>query len=543
MASISQAVESVAKDSALDWPDHAVITVYLAGMIALGFYLGRRKRSADEYFLAGRSMPWFAVGVSVIASILSSITYLSEPGEVWKSGITHLFGKMLAIPLEMAFVFFFCVPFLMRFRFTSVYEYLEHRFGKATRHIGTVLFVTLVILWMGIVVLTSARVLSHVGGWPLSAVIAVVGIVATLYTMLGGLRAVIWTDVIQVALLVGGGLFTICYVMLTTGSWLPDWYAATTAHLDSISDREAMPFFSLDPSVRVSVVTVALHMMVWHICTHLSNQMTVQRYFSTRDTRSARKSFLTGSLLGVAINLMLMVTGLALLYYYIGQPQPVPLDGGIDPSNKSRDLIFPTFAVHHLPPGLGGAILAALIAAAMSSIDSGINSIATVLTAGSTTSDTVTAANHPEGGRVRHAKILTVAAGLFITAAATLLDSLPPEWSIIDLLPRTFNAITAPLGTLFLIGMFLPRAGQRSVIIGVVCSLAVSIAVGYSRQLGLHPTGISLTWVMPGALLTGLGVAALAGLSEKPASPGSLAGLTWRSRDEPSPFTHGNSEA
>lgn len=519
-------------NSTLGWQDNAVIVLYLAGMIALGVWLGRKRRTDDDYFLAGRQMPWFAVGVSVIASILSSITYLSEPGEVWKSGITHIFGKMIAIPIEMGIVFLVCIPFLMRFRFTSVYEYLGHRFGNGARKLGVVLFVLLVVMWMGVVVNKTSAVLSHVGGWDLPMVIAVVGIVATIYTMLGGLRAVIWTDVVQVALLIGGGLFTIGFVIVKTGTWIPDWYEVSVDHLKAQQDRTTLPFFSLDPTVRATVITVAINMIVWHVCTHLSNQMTVQRYFSTRDGSAARKSFLTGTLLGVGINLMLMVTGLALLYYYLGQGTTIPVDGGLDPNTEDRDLIFPTFAVNRLPAGVGGAILAALIAAAMSSIDSGINSIATVITVewrGRESKD-LAAKSH-----VRKAMALTLGAGLFITFAATLLDYLPEEWSIIDLLPRTFNAITAPLGGLFLIGMFLPRAGQRAAIIGTLCGLATSILIGYSKQFGLHPTGLSFTWIMPSALLVTLGVAWLLSRFGPKTPPD--AGLTWRSRNESSELT------
>ena len=119
--------------AALTWQDNTVVVLYLAGMIALGLWLSRRKGGDVDYFLAGRRMPWFAVGISVIASILSSLTYLSEPGEVWKSGVTQMFGKMIAIPFEMLFVWIICIPFLMRFRITSVYEYLEKRFGTKVR--------------------------------------------------------------------------------------------------------------------------------------------------------------------------------------------------------------------------------------------------------------------------------------------------------------------------------------------------------------------------------------------------------------------------
>lgn len=512
--------------SKLAWQDNAVLIVYLVGMIVFGAWLARRKSTDDDYFLAGRRMPWFAVGISVIASILSSITYLSEPGEVWESGVTHMAGKLLAIPFEMLFVWLVCIPFLMKFKFTSAYEYLGHRFGDGARVTGVALFVLLVVLWMGFVVLASARVLSHITGFSLITVIAAVGIVATIYTMLGGLRAVIWTDVVQVALLIGGGLFTIGYVAFTTGTWLPDWLEASAQHLKE-QNHEPLPWFSVDPRVRATVLTVSLNMFIWHVCTHLANQMTVQRYFSTADARAARRSFVTGSLFGVGINLMLMTTGLALLYFYFGQQLLV--DGGLDPTTKERDQIFPTFAVNRLPPGIGGAILAALVAAAMSSIDSGINSIATVVTVELKKRDS------SDKSHVGFAKIFTLAAGLFITIAACFLDFLPSDWGIVDALPRTFNAVTAPLGGLFLIGMFVKRADQNAALIGTFCGMATSIGLGYSREIlglfGLEIQNLSFTWIMPSALTVTIGVAWLWSLLGG-APKHSLAGLTWWTRKE-----------
>ncbi len=510
--------------SALTWQDHAVLIAYLVAMIVLGARLSRRQTTEEEYFLAGRNMPWLAVGVSVIASLLSSLTYLSEPGEVWRSGMTHLLGKMIAIPFEMVLVFVVCLPFMMRFRYTSAYEYLGDRFGSAARLLGVILFGLMATLWMGFVVLASARALSIVSGFPLWGVITVVGSVATLYTMLGGLRAVIWTDVVQVVLLVGGGMFVIGYVALTTGSFVPAWYAAAKVHLASTGNHEPLRFFSADPFVRATMVTVALNMFVWHICTHTANQMTVQRYFSTTDVRPARRSFVTASLLGVGINLMLMTVGLAMVYFYAGLQHP--LEQHLDIAVRAQqDLVFPTFAVHRLPPGFGGAILAALLAAAMSSIDSGINSIATVVAIEweQRSGERAGAADH-----VTRARWLTGLLGLFITLAAACLAFLPDDLGIVDAMPRTFNAITGPLGGMFFVGMLVPRASQRSVIIAACCGLATSVGLGYLHEIGLvlhgwglvstPPEAISFTWPMPASLLMTLSVGFLMSRFDAPAS-------------------------
>jgi SSS family solute:Na+ symporter len=450
-----------------------------------------------------------------------------------------MLGKMLAIPVELFAVWVFCVPFLMRFRFTSAYEYLEHRFSRRTRNLGAGLFVLMVILWMGFVVLASSRTLATLSGADLWLVIAIVGIVATIYTTMGGFRAVVWTDVVQVALMVGGAMVAVGYVAFATQTWLPQWYEAVRSHLASNQQAEHIPWFSLDPTVRATVFTVGLNMAIWHVCTHTANQMTVQRYYSTSDLWAARRSFLTGSLLGVAINLLLMVVGMAMVYFYFGQGQSP--DGGLDPLNRQeRDLIFPVFSAARLAPGMAGAILAALLAAAMSTIDSGINSIATVI---SVEMHRSREDSQPRRDPVRLAQAITLAAGLFITFAAYGLSYLPSEWGIVDAMPRTFNAITAPLGGLFLIGMFLPFVRAGAAYAATLLGIAAAAAMGYFKQLGdqLVAWGVletalpslSFTWIMPTALGVTITSAMLLSLID-PSARRDLAGLTWFSRKEKS---------
>ncbi len=555
----------------LSWQDHAIVIVYLLGMILLGAYLSRKQSDDDEYFLASRNMPWFAVGMSIIASLLSSLTYLSEPGEVWRSGLTQFLGKMLAIPLEMFVVFLFCVPFMMRFRFTSAYEYLEYRFGRGTRRLGVAFFLMMVVLWMGFVVFASALALATVTKIDLIVVIVTVGAVATIYTMLGGLRAVIWTDVIQVTLLIGGGVCAIGFVAIKTGTWLPDWYDSVQQWLahaprEGLQSGQRPPtgsaFFSADPFVRTTVVTFALSMTVWHICTHIGNQMTVQRLLqhARHEGRAAE------------LRHRLDLRRIAELHadrgghghFALLRPRHAPgadgvmrisLDGKLDAMKRAdQDLIFSTFAVRRLPAGIGGGILAALLAAAMSSIDSGINSIATVLAVEMRTHERTRRANH-----VKAARIITLLAGAFITVAAYSLSYLPKQWGIIDAMPRTFNAITPALGSLFLIGMFMPRVGGRAMVAAAFCGVATSIILGYSSQIGEllqnnnllgGPTdpsapaipAVSFTWIMPCSLLATFVLAYIFSFFDRSA-PKDLAGLTWYRRHEPTHFTHALSEA
>ena len=318
-------------------------------------------------------------------------------------------------------------------------------------------------------------------------------------------------------------------------------------------------FFSLDPTVRATVVSVAVNMAVWHVCIHTSNQITVQRYFSTPDVTAARRSFIASSIAHVVISLLLVMVGLSVLHYYTSAGRP--LDRQLDPETQ-RDLIFPTFALQHLPAGAGGAILAALLAAAMSTVDSGVNSIATVVAlelrpaggpaAGGRANRAEPAQDLVADGRpcthVRLAMTITVIAGAGITLAAYALTFLPARWGIVGGIPRTFNAVTGPLGGLFLIGIFLPGVRQRSAIVATLCGLLVSIVLGYLQQIGallgcwglpgMAWPEVSFAWILPCSMLATLVAAPLLGLWD-PSPARDLAGLTWVTRREPTSITNG----
>lgn len=532
----------------LAWLDYCVVAVYLTLMLALGLLGLRHERSDDEYFLVGRHMPWLAAGISVVSSMLSSITYLAEPGEVWKTGTTHALGKLLGIPFSLVFVWWFTIPFMMRFRFTSAYEYLEHRFGLATRRCGATLFIVMVMLWMGLAVLVPSQLLTRLSGLPLLWVIASVGGIATLYTMLGGLRTVIWTDLIQVAVLVSGAVITVAFVAThTTGSWT-DWMHVANSSLANSGGAAAVPLFSWDPTVRVTVITAAVNMAIWQLCMHSSNQIPLQRYFSTRNARSARMSFLASSILHTCISLLLLTVGLAVVYYYQSLNQPP--DGQLDPETQ-RDLIFPTFALAHLPAGAGGLLLAALWAAAMSIVDSGLNAMATVAALELSRSPRPSTASMGQacetvaerrGNHVRVAMVLTAIGGVLITTAAYAITWLPAEWGLFGVIPRTFNAITGPLGALFMIGMFVRRAGQRTAIVATVFGLVVSISMGYCHQIGLlwvaagwltEPwPDLSFAWILPCSFAVSILTALMLGVLD-PSPPLIRPGLTWKASRSP----------
>ena len=310
-------------------------------------------------------------------------------------------------------------------------------------------------------------------GRDLIVIILTVGVVATVYTMMGGIRAVVWTDVIQVALLLGGGFFTIGYVAWATGTNLWDWMEVV-----NLRDNESFTFFSPDPTLPATVVTFTLTDALWIVVAHCANQMTMQRYFSTVDVAASKRSMVTGAVTGIIIILVLTIVGASLVYYFTQGPEPLP--GHIDLANgKDRDSIFPFFVASRVPAGLAGAIFAALLAAAMSTIDSGVNSFATVATVDF---GRLRKKNKPVD-EVRQARIITLVVGLAVMMGALSLENFTGSDDILTILPKTFNSLVGPMGGLFLAGMFLPRAGRRTVWPAAIIGFLTALGVAYSQPL------------------------------------------------------------
>ncbi len=528
--------------------DHLILVAYLVGMMLLGWRLSKRQHSDEEYFLGGRRMPWFAVGVSLIATLLSSVAYLGTPGVVWRFGFAIFLNTLVGISITVVLVLFVTIPFFVRFRFTTAYEYLEHRFNLSVRLLGATMFLLFMTIYMGVIVLLSARALAVATGLPLVLIIVSVGTVATLYTMMGGIRAVIWTDVIQVALLVGGGLFAIGYVAMSTGSGPLDWIQAVNAR-----DNESMPLASLDPTIPATVVTLILGGCLWTLMSHTANQTIMQRYFSTVDMRAAKRSYVTSAAVDVLLLVLLTVIGASLIYYFTQGAGTLPPD--LDPaSGKDRDGIFPYFVATRIPAGLAGAIFAALLAASMSTIDSGVNSFATVATV-----DFGRLRRRKTENHVAQARVITVVVGLAVTLFAVFFDRLTGTADIPTILPKTFNSLAGGLGGLFLAGMLIPRAGSRAVwpaaLVGVVSALAVAYSGELLRYLGpsavdmlsgwlgtefaqrLAAQGMGFTWIIPSSTAASLGTAWLLSFVFPNRDPERVRGLTWSTRREPSPYT------
>ena len=385
----------------------------------------------------------------------------------------------------MAVITLLWIPFFMRLNVTSAYEYLERRFNYAARLMGASLFILLRLGWMSMVIYAASMALDGVKGGDFELLpgkdiywwIAGVGVFAAIYMTIGGIQAMIWTDVLQCLLLLAGVLMPIGYVLLVDHTGPVDWWQTAAAHAP---DHTSPPLFSSDIFVRNTILWFMVNNFFWTVCTHGSDQVVLQRYFSTASLKSARRSYLINVCVDLSMTVLLALAGLALLAFYLKHGELLPAN--TTTAVGAADKLFPHFLGHQLPAGCAGLVIAAFICDAMQTLESGVNAITAVVT-----NDIVPRLRQ---GRPRilsdlaFARLLTVVIALIVTTNAYFVtESASRSLTLVEMMPKFFNLIVGPLAAFFFTGMFLPRATARSVIPAVLTGLAVSIVWSWYPEL------------------------------------------------------------
>ena len=484
----------------IDW---IIVFAYACSTLALGWYFGRKQESTTEYFVgSGKMSPWL-IGVSLFATLLSAISYLSIPGEVVGKGPVYL-SRYIAFPFAFFVIAFVILPVYMRQQVTSAYELLEERLGISIRLLGVFMFLSLRLVWMSLLISLTAEAITTVSGigeqW-IPAVVVLTGVFAITYTSLGGLRAVVITDLLQTILLYGGALLVIGTITwkMDGFSWFPtEWQS-------EIWDDQ--PLFSLDPTVRVSVFGSILSFFLWIVCTSAGDQVTIQRFMATGDKSAARLAIAMQLTVGATVGLTLGLAGIALLGYFQANPELLPEATSL---KDQADKVFPHFIGKDLPPIVSGLVVAGLFAAAMSSVDSGVNSItAVVLT------DLLNRfGKKPSSSakQVLFARLLAVAIGIAVVSLSTLVRYVPGNYT--DVTNKTVNLLTVPIALLFFFALYVPFANATGVWIATTASVTISVLIAFSSYfLGATETGmdpISFMWISPAGLVAGVTVGLVA---------------------------------
>lgn len=481
---------------ALDW---TIVGLYGAALIGIGFYYARRQKTTEEYFVANRSMKPILAGISLFATMFSTLTYIATPGEWVQYGPVVLVMSLAATPFIYLVVGWVIIPKVMRLPVTSAYELLETRLGTRVRLLGAFIFVATRLVWMALLLYATATVLVKLGGWPpawIPAIAVFATAVTAVYTLYGGIEAVVITDAVQLGLMLLGAFLTVALISYSMGGiapWWPDRWADHWAQ---------QPFFSTDPRVRVTMVGTFAWGLLWWVCISLSDQMAIQRYLSTRDVKSARRALLHSCLSQLLVMGLLGLVGAALLAFYRSSPE---IAAGTLNFTKNGDGFFPHFISHYMPLGLPGLLVTGLLAAAMSSLSSGINSTIVVIS-----KDIIGTfwprAFQSDQAKLRSALFLGLGVSLVTLAGSAGMGLVPGN--LLEVTSKTVNLFTGPIVGPFFLAMFIRFGTPFGAIMGVIYSLTAAVMIGY-WDVFTGGVRVSFQWILPGALIVSLSTSTL----------------------------------
>jgi SSS family transporter len=449
-----------------DWLDYLVLGIYLLATMLVGFYFSTKSKTADEFFLGGRRVPWWAAGLSIYGTQLSALTYLAVPAKTYAEDWTYLLSN-ICIVIVAPIVIWFYLPFFRRLNITTAYEYLEQRFNLAVRIFGSASFIILQSGRLAIVLFLPALALSAVSGFNIYLCIVLMGVLTTIYTMEGGIQAVVWTDVVQVFVLIGGALAALLLLINGTDGGLSAIIA---------TGRAAGKFHVLNLSWDATTTTVWV-MIVGNLATHLipytTDQAVVQKYLTTSDEREAARGIKVNAVLTIPTALIFFSAGTALYAFY--KSHPTLLNPAIQ-----TDATFAWFIANQLPSGVAGLVLAGVFAAAMSTLSSSINSIATALVTDfyARLSPAVS-----DDSQIRLARRLSLWLGLIGTLVALLMAGFEIK-SLWDVFLQIMGLFGSGLAGIFILGIFTVRTNARGAICGAITSAVVLFLV--PRYTNLH---------------------------------------------------------
>uniref|UniRef100_A0A8C5MD14 Sodium-dependent multivitamin transporter n=1 Tax=Leptobrachium leishanense TaxID=445787 RepID=A0A8C5MD14_9ANUR len=444
--------------------DYVIFALLLVLSSAIGLYYalsGGKQRTTQEFLLANRSMGFFPVALSLSVSFFSAVTILGIPSEMykfgtefWLSGISYIFG--LLIP---AHIF---IPIFYRLRLTSAYEYLELRFSKAVRICATVTFIFQMVVYMGVALYAPALAFNAVTGFSLWGSVLTIGLVCVLYTTLGGLKAVIWTDAMQTLVMLAGQLAVIIVGTMKVGSISEVWQIASeNGKISAIN-------WNPDPFVRHSFWSLVIGGVFIVLSVYGVNQTQVQRYLSSRSEKEAILSCYTVIPCQQLVLGLGCIIGLVMFAYY--QKNEI-LNPGVISSPDQMVLYFVMDILKDFP-GLPGLFVACVFSGALSSISSAFNSLATV------TMEDLIKPYHPdlpESRAIRLSKCLALGYGLLGIGMAYVSSLMGP---ILQATKSIFGMVGGPLLGLFCLGFFFPFTNSTGAITGLVVGLGMAFWIG-----------------------------------------------------------------
>lgn len=440
--------------------DYATLIVYLLLIVWLGYYFSKKNKSSKDFFLGGQKIPFWAAGLSMMAAQVSSIGFMSIPAKSFITNWSYFAGVMTWFIVVPVVIYAF-VPFYRRLNVTSAYEYLEKRFNVFIRKFIALLYLLFQLLGrLGAIIFLPAIALSAVTGIDTLICIIIIGGLATLYTVLGGMHAVIWIDVIQALVLFGAIFLCIGYIIFSIDGGVTEIFTVAAAD-------NKFSFGRMDWDMTAAVFWVIVIGNIFNrIGSMATDQSVVQRYLTTKDEKETAKALWTDALVSIPWALCVFGLGTALYVFYKVNPDM------LNPS-ISNDEVVPFFIGQNLPVGLSGIVIAGIFAASMSSVDSSIHSSTTVIMR-----DFMKGilSRISEEQNVKLARIITTIIGILGTGIAVVMTFFDIN-SVWDIILEFAGLFTGAMTGVFILGIFSTRANGKGAAIGAIASAALLLYV------------------------------------------------------------------
>jgi len=471
----------------LRWLDAVVILVYMVAMLLVGRSFAKRQTTTEAYFVAKRSIPSWAMGISIYAALITSITFIAYPGSAYAGNWAELVPGFMAVGVLLV-VGMVIIPFFRHAIGMSVYEYFEKRFGYGVRAYSAFAFTMGHFLKMGTVFYTTAVTVERITGWNIYAVLIGTGAITVFYTMIGGLEAVIWTDVIQ-------GFVKVIGLFVCIGWLFINMPGGIGAAFDLAASKHKFDLgtFNFDLASKSSFWVLSLYGFFWYLQKYTADQTLVQRYLVAKTDRDALKGVALGAILCIPAWTLFMLIGTLVWAYY-------QLSHEVLPSSITKpDQVFPHFLATKIPAGLAGLFMASLFSAAMAMLSSDLNCLSVV---GVEDYYRRLKPNSTDQQRLFMGKLIVAVCG-----AAAILVAVIIAWKSDRVLSFWFTSssiFAGGLAGLFLLAFLSPRANKTGASIGIVASVLftayATLSSGKDRLLDLGDFNFPWAGVMIGVI-------------------------------------------
>ena len=462
--------------------DLIVFLLFTGGIVFFGCSFYSKKSSATEFTNAGKSIPGWVIGMSIFSTYVSSISYLGNPGKAFASDWNpFVFG--LGIPIASYFAAKYFVPFYRQNGSVSAYAFLEERFGAWARYYASACYLLTQMARMGSILYLLAMPMNVLMGWDLQTVIIITSIAIIVYSMLGGMKAVIWTEAIQGFILIGGALVCLGVLLFSMPEGPMQTFEIGFNTLLEGTDRckFSLGSFSLTDLGSATFWVTLIYGVFINLQNYGIDQNYVQRYHTAKTEKEARNAALFGGWLFIPVSAVFFLIGTALFAYYQVMP-----DQNITEyvANGKPDYVFPYFMVHSLPQGLTGLLIASVFAAGMSTVATSITSCATIVYTDYYKKVRKNAGERESLLTLKASSVIVGAVGVVVAIALTNVESILDAWWILS------SVFSGGMLGLFLLGYMARRVKNIHAFLGVVVGFIVIAWISAADWIGLPPSGL-----------------------------------------------------